>query len=153
MENDNLKKQMKELFRLFKKMVDKYPLDSIPGIDKTQIEQLKIFLSNYDNIKDELSVDSFGPFDNEITQKIISTLINKLREQLGEDAYEVEEETVIDKKEKEFKSLPTEDRYIALLDAIDNELRNPNLSMEEIDTLLDKRAKIQDGIYKKLTGK
>ena len=55
-----------------------------------------------------------------------------------------------DKKEMEFEQLPTEDRYIALLDAIDSELKKPNLSMEEIDNLLDRRKKIQDTISKKL---
>ena len=38
MENDNINKQMEELFRLFKKMMDKYPPDSIPGIDKAQAD-------------------------------------------------------------------------------------------------------------------
>ena len=65
---------------------------------------------------------------------------------------DVEEVSVIEQKEKEFEKLPTEDRYIALLDAIDTELKNPDISMEEIDMLLDKRKKIKDTIYKQLQG-
>ena len=51
MENEEINKQMEELFRLFKKMMEKYPPDSMPGIDKAQAEQLKMMLSNYDSMK------------------------------------------------------------------------------------------------------
>ena len=155
MENENINNQMKELFRLFKKMMEKYPPDSMPGIDKAQAEQLKMMLSNYDEMQVSFSSDMFGLFDEETTQKILSRLIQQLRDQLGEDAYDNEEVakeqlSIVDKKEKEFEQLPTEDRYVALLDAIDAELKKPNLSMDEIDSLLDKRKKIQDTISKKL---
>ncbi len=145
---------MKELFRLFKKMMEKYPPDSMPGIDKAQAEQLKMMLSNYDEMEISFSSDMFGLFDEETTKKILSRLIQQLRDQLGEEADEEvvvkEQLSIVDKKEKEFEQLPTEDRYIALLDAIDAELKKPGISMDEIDILLDKRKKIQDTISKKL---
>ena len=152
MENEEINKQMEELFRLFKKMIEKYPPDSLPGIDKAQAEQLKMMLSNYEGMKVSLSPNMFGFFDEETTKKILSRLIEQLKEQLGDDAYDVEEDSlsIVDKKEKEFEQLPTEDRYVSLIDAIDSELKKPGLSMEEIDNLLDKRAKIQNSISKKL---
>ena len=150
MENEEINKQMEELFRLFKKMMEKYPPDSMPGIDKAQAEQLKMMLSNYDSMKISFSSDMFGIFDVETTKKILAKLISQLREQLGEDAMDdtVEQVSVVDQKEKEFEQLPTQDRYVALLDAIDEELKTPNLSMDKIDELLDKRKKIQDSILK-----
>ncbi len=152
MENERIKKQMEELVRLFKKMMEKFPPDSIPGIDKAQAEQLKMMLSNYDDMKISFSSDMFGLFDEEMTEKLLSRLIKQLKDQLGEDADEpvAEQLSIVDKKEKEFEQLPTEDRYVALLDAIDSELKRPNLSMEEIDDLLDRRKKIQDTISKQL---
>ena len=151
MENEEINKQMEELFRLFKKMMEKYPPDSMPGIDKAQAEQLKMMLSNYDSMKVSFSSDMFGFFDEETTKKILAKLISQLREQLGEDAEEVVEKvSLVEQKEKEFEQLPTQDRYIALLDAIDSELKTPNLSMEKIDELLDKRKEIQDFISKQL---
>ena len=148
MENEEINKQMEELFRLFKKMMEKFPPDSMPGIDKAQAEQLKMMLSNYDSMKVSFSSDMFGIFDEETTKKILARLINQLREQLGEDALDevVEKVSAVEQKEKEFEQLPTQDRYVALLDAIDSELKKPNLSMDEIDALLDKRKKIQDDI-------
>jgi len=152
MENERIKKQMEELVRLFKKMMEKFPPDSIPGIDKAQAEQLKMMLSNYDDMKISFSSDMFGLFDEEMTEKLLSRLIKQLKDQLGEDADEpvAEQLSIVDKKEKEFEQLPTEDRYVALLDAIDSELKKPNLSMEEIDDLLDRRKRIQDTISKQL---
>ncbi|MBQ8223625.1 MAG: hypothetical protein IJZ87_09865 [Bacteroidales bacterium] len=153
MENERIKKQTEELVRLFKKMMEKFPPDSVPGIDKAQAEQLKMMLSNYDSMQISFSTDMFGGlFDEEMTEKLLSKLIKQLREQLGEDADEpvVEQLSIVDKKEKEFEQLPTEDRYVALLDAIDSELKKPNLSMEEIDNLLDRRKRIQDTISKQL---
>ena len=151
MENEEINKQMEELFRLFKKMMEKYPPDSMPGIDKAQAEQLKMMLSNYDSMKVSFSSDMCGFFDEETTKKILAKLISQLREQLGEDAEEVVEKvSLVEQKEKEFEQLPTQDRYIALLDAIDAELKTPNLSMEKIDELLDKRKEIQDFISKQL---
>ena len=151
MENEEINKQMEELFRLFKKMMEKYPPDSMPGIDKAQAEQLKMILSNYDSMKVSFSSDMFGFFDEETTKKILAKLISQLREQLGEDAEEVVEKvSLVEQKEKEFEQLPTQDRYMALLDAIDAELKTPNLSMEKIDELLDKRKEIQDFISKQL---
>lgn len=154
MASENLKKKMEELFRLFKKMMEKYPPESMPGIDSAQAEQLKMMLSNYENMEISFSSDMFGGFfDEEMTEKILTRLIQQLRDQLGEEAYEeVKEEqlSIVDKKEKEFEQLPTEDRYVAFLDAIDTELKKPGISMEEIDELLDKRRKIQDNISKQL---
>ena len=152
MENEEISKQMEELFRLFKKMMEKYPPDSMPGIDKAQAEQLRMMLSNYDSMKVTFSSDMFGLFDEETTKKILAKLINQLREQLGEDALDetVEKVSPVEQKEKEFEQLPTQDRYVALIDAIDSELKKPNISMDEIDMLLDKRKKIQDAIAKQL---
>lgn len=154
MENEELNKQMEELFRLFKKMMEKYPPESMPGIDKAQAEQLKMMLSNSDEMKISFSSDMFGIFDEETTKKILSKLIKQLREQLGEDALDedVNEVSVVEQKEIEFEQLPTQDRYVALLDAIDSELKKPGITMDEIDMLLDKRKKIQDDISKQLHG-
>ena len=149
MENEDLKKQIDELFRLFRKVMEKYPPDDVPGMDKSQMEQLKAYLTQYDAIKDQFSVEMFGMMDNEMAKPFISMLIKKLREQLGEDADidELPEDDHIkdvEYKEKAFESLQTGENYQSLIDAIDAQLKNPDLTEEEIDTLLDKRLKIID---------
>ena len=146
MENEDFKKQIDELFRLFRKVMEKYPPDDVPGMDKAQMEQLKAYLTQYDSIKDQFSVEMFGMMDNDMARQFISLLINKLREQLGEDADvdELPENSIkdVEFKEKAFESLQTGENYQTLIDAIDAQLKNPNLTDEEIDILLDKRQKL-----------
>ena len=146
--NEDLKKQIDELFRLFKKVMEKYPPDDVPGMDKAQLEQLKTYLTQYDSIKDQFSVEMFGMMDTGMAQQFISMLTNKLREQLGEDADidEIPEDHIkdVEIKEKAFESLQTGENYQTLIDAIDEQLKNPDLTDDEMDTLLDKRLKIID---------
>lgn len=148
MENEDLKKQIDELFRLFKKVMEKYPPDDVPGMDKAQLEQLKAYLTQYESVKDQFSVEMFSMMDNGMAKQFISMLIKKLRDQLGEDADidEMPEDHIkdVEIKEKAFESLQTGENYQTLIDAIDEQLKNPNLSEEEMDMLLDKRLKIID---------
>ena len=145
-DNEDLKKQIDELFRLFRKVMEKYPPDDVPGMDKAQMEQLKAYLTQYDSIKDQFSVEMFGMMDNGMARQFIAMLTKKLREQLGEDADidEVPENHIqdVEIKEKAFESLQTGENYQSLIDAIDAQLKNPNLTDDEIDTLLDKRQKL-----------
>ena len=146
MENEDLKKQIDELFRLFRKVMEKYPPDDVPGMDKQQMEQLKAYLTQYDSIKDQFSVEMFGMMDNGMARQFIAMLTKKLREQLGEDADidEVPENHIqdVEIKEKAFESLQTGENYQSLIDAIDAQLKNPDLTDDERDTLLDKRQKL-----------
>lgn len=147
MENDDLKKQIDELFRLFRKVMEKYPPDEVPGMDKAQLEQLKAYLTQYDSIKDQFSVEMFGMMDNGMARQFISLLTNKLREQLGEDADidDVVEDHIqdVEVKEKAFESLQTGENYQTLIEAIDEQLKNSNLTDEEMDVLLDKRQRLK----------
>ena len=111
------------------------------------MEQLKEYLTQYDSIKDQFSVEMFGMMDNGMAKQFISMLINKLREQLGEDA-DVDEMPGnriedVEMKEKAFESLQTGENYQTLIDAIDAQLKNPDLTDEEMDALLDKRQKLK----------
>ena len=144
MENEDFKKQIEELLRLFKKVIEKYPLDDVPGIDKSQLEQLKRQLDNYEEYKDPFSIELPGMADNEMARRFISLMISRLREQLGEDANVVNDSPIVEveKKEMAYESLQTGENYQSLLDSIDAQLRNPDISEEEMDKLLDKRQKL-----------
>ena len=146
MEDDDLKKQIDELFRLFRKVMEKYPPDEVPGMDKAQLEQLKAYLTQYESVKDQFSVEMFSMMDNGMAKHFISMLIKKLREQLGDDADidEIPEDHIkdVEIKEKAFESLKTGENYQSLIDAIDAQLKNPDLTDDEMDTLLDKRQNL-----------
>ena len=133
MEDENFRQELEELFRLFKRLVEKESLDELPGVDSQQLEQLKAFMAQFDDMKDQLKVEMVhvDPF----TKMMISSLVKQLREQLGDEADEIE---MIQDVNRVAIDEPTS------IEAIDELLRNPNLSDEEIDALLDKRSQISN---------
>lgn len=152
MENEELRDKVKELFRLFKKVMEKLPPDDVPGMDKDQLEKLKMYMSQYDMVKDNLNVEMFSMMDNAMANRFIDMLIQKLREQLGDEADEDEVQNHIEDvevKEKAFETLPTGENYQTLIDSIDEQLKNPNLTEEEMDILLDKRQKLTNDMNNK----
>ena len=146
MEDENFKKELEDFFRLFKKLIEKESLGDLPGVDPQQVEQLKMFMAQFDDVKDELKVEMLhiDPF----TKMMISTMVKQLREQLGPDddddeAPRIDVEEIIHQREEELKPLSDESqRNLSLIETIDEQLKNPNLSDEEIDNLLDRRSQI-----------
>jgi len=144
MEDENFKQELEEFFRLFKRLVERDSLDSLPGIDPQQMEQIKQFMAQFENVKDELNINMIhvDPF----TKMMISTMVKQLREQLGPEEYAPEQpsvEELVDRKEEELKALADESqRMVSLIETIDEQLKNPDLSDEEIDALLDRRSRI-----------
>lgn len=154
MEDENFNKDLHDLFVLFKKLLERESEGELPGVQSEQMEQLKALMAHIDQIKDNLSSQNvqMDPF----TKMMISSVVKQLRDELGpvtdDDLVEdTEEETpqlssvqeVIRQREELLSDVsdPTA-RNRALLETIDEQLRNPNLSDEEIDALLDKRRQI-----------
>lgn len=135
MEDENFKKDLDELFRLFKKMVDTKSIDEIPGVDKFMLQQFQVFFSNYDTMKDQIAQQLQGQFGDSV-KEMVRTLVEQLKEELDEDIFlqveEVEEEPII--------SIEAVDNDIK---AIDEMLTNPELTEEQVNELLDKRANLQ----------
>lgn len=129
MENEEFKKQIDELFRLFNKLMEKHPMDEIPGINSMQIEQMRMFLKNYELMKDKISFEMMGQM-NEPVKQMISMFIKQLREELDEpEVFDVE-------------IISTTNTNVESIADIDAQLRNPGLTEAEIDQLLDKRAEL-----------
>lgn len=150
MEDENFKQELEEFFRLFKIMVEKESFDGIPGVDSQQMEQIKAFMSQFENVKDELDIHSIhvDPF----TKMMISTMVKQMREQLGPEMDQPQissASAIVDQKEEELKALSDESqRMVSLIETIDEQLKNPNLSDEEIDALLDRRSRISSKLAK-----
>ncbi len=131
MEDEKFNKDLDELFRLFKKLVETQSLDDVPGVDGMMLKQFQFFFSNYENTKDQIGDQLKGQFGEPVKQ-MVSDLVKQLREQLGDDEFTViEEEPVI---EIDTKELSMED--------IDLMLGNPDLTEDQINDLLDKRANL-----------
>lgn len=129
MDNNEFRKQIDELFRLFNKLMERYPMEDMPGMNRMQLEQMKMFLKNYEQMKDQISFEMMGQV-NESMRQMIGLFIKQLRDELGEDEPLQEEQPQI----------------VATglsIEEIDAQLSMGGLSEEEIDRLLDERAKLQ----------
>ncbi len=136
MVDDSFKKDLDELFRLFKKMVENKDVDDIPGVDKFMMQQFQMFFSNYETMKDQIADQLHGQFGDSV-KEMVRTLVQQLKDELGEDEflnvdYEEEEPVVsIEEVSNDIKE-------------IDEMLKNPDLTDEQIDELLDRRANLQN---------
>jgi len=120
------------LIKLFKKLKEKTSIDDLHGIDKTFYQNFEYLLSNYENMRGQLSeelLDKFG----EPVKAMIASLVDQLKTELGDDIGDLDlaDEEVIPEIE-----VPDD------LSKIDEMLKNSELSEEEVNKLLDERSKI-----------
>ncbi|MCF8399691.1 MAG: hypothetical protein K9G58_16100 [Bacteroidales bacterium] len=105
-------------------------MDEIPGIDKNMYQNFDMFLKNYENMRDQISEELLQNF-GEPMKKMIADLVEQLKNEVGDD-FEEENQSV---EMKEFR------RDVAQIDEL---LKNPGLSEEEVDQLLDERMKLKN---------
>jgi hypothetical protein len=119
------------LIKLFKKLKDKASFDDMPGIDKTFYQNFEYLLSNYENMRDQLSEELLSKF-GEPVKGMIASLVEQLKMELGEDIGDLD----LDDEQEEVIEIPDD------IAKIDEMLKNPDLSDEEINKLLDERSKL-----------
>jgi hypothetical protein len=135
MEDEQFRKDLDELFRLFKKMVENKSLDDVPGVNKMMLQQFQFFFSNYENMKDQIAEQLQGQFGDSV-KDMVKTLVQQLKEELGEDDlldYSEEDETPV-------VSIEGAGNDLAKIDEL---LKNPDLTEDQINELLDRRADLQ----------
>jgi L-lactate utilization protein LutC len=120
------------LIKLLRKLKNKSQFEGIPGVPKMFIANFDFFLQNYDRMKDQISQQLLQQFGEPIKQ-MVADMVAQLKEELDEDVLGttevVEEEAVITGHKRS-------------VDEIDELLKKPGLSEEEIDRLLDERNKL-----------
>lgn len=129
MEDENFRQELEDLFKLFKRLIEKEASEGLQDMDPQQVEQLKAFMAQFDDVKEKLKVEQVhvDPF----SKMMVSSLVKQLREQLGPDALVDDDEPQLSIDEA------------TTVEAIDEMLKSPNLTDQEIDDLLDKRMQIQ----------
>ena len=134
MQDNEFKKELDELFRLFKKLVEKKDLNEVPGVDKFMLQQFQFFFSNYDNMKDQIADQLQGQFGDSV-KEMVKTLVQQLKEELDED-------DLLNLSETDEEPLISIEGVSKTTFEIDKLLKNPDLTEEQINELLDKRAQL-----------
>ena len=120
------------LIKLFKKLKEKTSIDDLHGIDKNFYQNFEYLLGNYENMRDQLSeelLDKFG----EPVKAMIAGLVEQLKLELGDNVDDLDLEEKEENKEIE---IPED------LSKIDEMLKDPMLSEEEVNKLLDERTRL-----------
>lgn len=141
MDDEIFKKDLDELFRLFRRLVKDRPIDEISGVNSAMLKQFEFFFSNYETMKDQLSTQLQGAYGPQV-REMVKMLITQLKDELGEDDLlanieqeEIEDEIVLDEELIKIEGKSEKDK-------IDELLQTPGLSEEQINELLDRRAEL-----------
>ena len=148
MNMEQFKQDLDELFRLFNKLMEKQEsgMEEIPGVNKMMLQQFKFFFNNYEQMKDQIAYQLQGQF-GESVQEMVRTLIQQLREELGEDDFLIED-IEEDVESKEIEAIASDESKSSInakeeIAKIDEMLKNKNLTPEQIDKLLDRRSNLK----------
>lgn len=145
MDDNNLNNGLEDLLNMFKKMMEGQDLDAIPGINEEQKEQLKMFLEDFDELKDDMKIEIYklDPFTKQMVGMVMGQLKNFTGNLQQNDSPSPMQQKPTVNKEKQLTDIPgTTENLEAHLAAIDDQLRQPNLSDEDINRLLDERTSI-----------
>jgi len=145
MDDNNLNNGLEDLLNMFKKMMEGQDLDAIPGISDEQKEQLKMFLEDFDEMKDEMKVEIYklDPFTKQMMEMVMGQLKNFSGEGMPATPQETTPQEPPVNKEKQLTDIPgTTENLEAKIEAIDKQLRQSDLTDEEINRLLDERRAI-----------
>ena len=146
MEDENLKNGIDDFMEHLKSLIEKQDLNSIPGLSDDAKEQFRTLIDDFDELKDEMKVEIYK-LDPEQQQKLAALLQQINSKNFTEPIFNTNQSTAPAtppvNKEKQLTDIPgTTENLQAKINAIDNQLRNPNLSDEEINRLLDERTAI-----------
>ena len=152
MDDNNLNNGLDDLLNMFKKLMEGQDLDAIPGINEEQKEQLKMFLEDFDELKDDMKVEIYklDPF----TKQMVGMVMGQLQNFTGNNPQVATQSTTPQEppvnKEKQLTDIPgTTENLEAHLAAIDDQLRQPDLTDDDINRLLDERTSIMEELEMK----
>lgn len=122
------------LIKLLRKLKDKSQFESLPGVPKMFIMNFDFFLQNYDKMKDQISEQLLQQFGEPIKQ-MVADMVEQLQDELDQN--------IIPETETSYES-PIITGHKRTVEEIDELLKKPGLSGDEIDRLLDERKKVKN---------
>ncbi len=133
--SDSFERDLDQLIRLFKKVKSKTSSEHFAHLDPAFMQNLDFIINNYEMVKGNIPKEMFSqmgiPF-----QQMLKEFIKQMKQELGED---FGDDLVADTGTEALTS-PEKAELANDIEKIDLMLKNPGLSEEEVDALLDKRS-------------
>ncbi|MBW6460012.1 MAG: hypothetical protein K0B08_05505 [Bacteroidales bacterium] len=123
-----------QLIKLLRKLKDRSHFEGMPGVPKMFVMNFDFFLQNYERMKDQISDQLLQQFGEPIKQ-MVADMVEQLKEAVDEDAI------------PEIESPPQPPIITGskrTVEDIDQLLKNPALTEQEIDHLLDERSQLKN---------
>lgn len=133
--NESFKRDLDELMRLFKKIREKSGDERFEQIDPMLKQHLDFVISNYDTVKDSMQIEMLNKMGFPV-QQMLRQFIQMMKMDLGED---FTSDYIQDEAQPPTVAEPPSENYDDDIKKIDQMLKNPNLTEEQINNLLDKR--------------
>ncbi len=133
--NESFKRDLDELMRLFKKIREKSGDERFEQIDPMLKQHLDFVISNYDTVKDSMQIEMLNKMGFPV-QQMLRQFIQMMKMDLGED---FTSDYIQDEAQPPTVAEPPPENYDDDIKKIDQMLKNPNLTEEQINNLLDKR--------------
>lgn len=140
MDDEKFRQELDELFKLFNQLMKRSDTANIPGVNNFMLQQFQVFFTNYETMKDDIAQQLQGQF-GESVKDMVHQLVVQLRNEVGEE--EKEEPFQVDASVDVHISPVSTPSTENSLQELDEMLKNPNLTEEEIDELLDRRSKLK----------
>jgi hypothetical protein len=121
------------LIKLLRKLKDKSHFEGMPGVPPMFVSNFDFFIQNYERMKDQISAQLLQQFGEPIKQ-MVADMVDQLQEEL-------DGELITPVEAPEEKPVITGTKRT--VEDIDKMLRQPGLSEEEIDRLLDERKRVK----------
>ena len=128
------------LIKLLRKLKDKSALENIPGMPQMFFTNFDFVINNYEIMKNQISDQLLSQFGEPIKQ-MVAEMVEQLKEEVG-DEFDMDIEVVEEKKEPiiDLEGVTGQGDAIKKIDDL---LKKPGLSEEEINNLLDERSKLK----------
>ena len=138
MDDEKFRQELDELFKLFNRLVKGSDTANIPGVNNFMLQQFQMFFTNYETMKEDIAQQLQGQFGDSV-KDMVHQLVVQLRNEVGKDEL-YQADTSVDVHIEPAISEPSTGQTLQELDEM---LKDPNLTDEEIDDLLDKRSKLK----------
>ena len=121
------------LIKLLRRLKDKSQFEGMPGVPKMFVSNFDFFIQNYEKMKDQISEQLLHQFGEPIKQ-MVADMVDQLKEELDDDLI-ITPDPVMES--------PVITGHKRTIQEIDEMLKKPGLSEEEIDRLLDERKSLK----------
>ncbi|NCA84678.1 MAG: hypothetical protein EOM83_03795 [Clostridia bacterium] len=145
MENNNFKKDLDQLIRIFKRLKNRSQEDHFSHLGPAFTQNLDFIINNYEMVRNQIPQEMLAQMGAPF-QQMLHQFIQQMKNELGDDFYLEEDDSETPASQPIITppaaAKTTEIDFTAEVAAIDKQLKSPGLTEAQVDALLDRRNQL-----------